>query len=150
MILANIKDAERYYHLNPNFKDAFQFLKSLSEDSPEGGFEFDGFRGHVVALTTCDTTPDGNPKNAEAHRKYLDIHYVISGTEAIGYAAADSLPTVTEYFADEDYQLFSGKMQKVFLREGDFCIVFPEDAHTPGMRASGDEHLKKAVVKIAL
>ncbi len=150
MIIATIKNAERYYNLNHNFKDAFQFLKTLSEDSPEGGFAFEGFRGHVASLNTCDTAQDGKLKTAEAHKAYLDIHYVISGAEAIGYADTDALSPITEYLPDEDYQLFTGSVQKVHLHKGDFCIVFPEDAHVPAMCAEKESKLKKAVVKIRL
>ncbi|MBE7024878.1 MAG: DUF386 family protein [Ruminococcaceae bacterium] len=150
MIVANIKDAERYYSLNPNFKDVFAFLKTLRKDSPEERFVFDSFKGHVASLTTSDIAPDGKPKSAEAHKDYLDIHYVIAGREAIGYADINTLQPITEYDSEQDYLLLTGDMYKVFLGEGDFCIVFPEDAHAPGMCAGDDGRLKKAVVKLRL
>lgn len=150
MIVANIKDAERYYSLNPNFKDVFAFLKTLSADSHEGSFSFNGYRGHIASLTTSDFSADGAPKNAEAHKENLDIHYVIEGAEAIGYADIAKLRPVTEYDSEADYLLLRGEMQKVYLGEGDFCVVFPEDAHAPGMCAMVENKLKKAVIKIRL
>lgn len=36
MILANIKDSEKYCAINPNFKVVFNFLKNLTKDSKEG------------------------------------------------------------------------------------------------------------------
>ena len=147
MITANIKDAKRYFGVNPNFEKAFEFLKTLNKDSDTGAFEFDGFKGSIVAFDASDTTPDGEQKPLEAHREYLDIHYVLNGSEAIGYADIDTLEGVTDYDAEGDYILLKGDMYKVYLKAGDFCIVFPEDAHAPTMHAF-DSKAKKAIVKI--
>lgn len=145
MIIANIKDAKRYFSINPNFEKAFDFLKTLSKDSEKGTKEFDGFRCNVCVLNT----PESEGKLLEAHRDYLDIHYVIEGSEAIGYADIDKLEIDTEYNSKDDYLLLKGEMHNVYLNEGDFCIVFPEDAHAPAMRAF-DDKVKKAIVKIRI
>ena len=147
MIVANIKDAERYFSVNPNFEKAFEFLKTLNKDSYSGAFEFSGFKGSIAVFDTSDTLPDGNEKPLEAHREYLDIHYVLDGSEAIGYADIDTLEGITEYNAESDYLLLKGDMYKTYLKSGDFCIVFPEDAHAPTMKAF-DSKVKKVIVKI--
>lgn len=148
MIVGNIKDAKRYEKLNPNFAKAFDFLNTLNVDSATGSFESDGFKGNVSVLETSDTSPDGEPKKLEAHREYIDIHYCIDGSEAIGYADISTLVPVTEYDGQNDYLLLTGDMSKVVLGKGDFCIVFPEDAHAPSMCVGGDKNVKKAVIKI--
>ena len=150
MIIANIKDAKRYEPLCKEFAKAFEFLKTLNEDTPVGKFEGDGFRGSVAVFVTSDTAKDGTEKLIEAHRDYLDIHYCISGSEGIGYADIDTLTPATEYNAEKDYQLLKGEMFKAILNPGDFCIVFPEDAHAPSMIGKGGTDLKKAVIKIKL
>lgn len=149
MIIGNIKDAERYFKLNKNFEKAFSFLQTLSKKSQVGPFETEGFRGNVMLTETSDSAPDASPKKLEAHRDYLDIHYVIEGSEAIGYAHIDTLSPVTEYDSAEDYLLLEGEMCKTVLNKGDFCIVFPEDAHAPAMCIGDSNALMKAVVKIA-
>lgn len=149
MITGNIKDAERYYSVNENFKAAFEFLKTLDKNS-SGGYEFDGFRGGISELETSDFDKEGKEKTIlEAHKKYLDIHYVIDGSEGVGYAHIDTLTPTTEYNEEEDYILLTGRKDKVILSPGEFCIVFPEDAHAPGMEGVGT-YLKKTVVKIKL
>lgn len=151
MILANIKDAERYYALNPHFPEIFTFLKTLTEASNEGYVGEDckvNFSGKFV--DTADKMPDGADKSFEAHKDYIDIHYCISGSEGIGYADVKTLTPTTEYDKENDYFLLSGKYQKVVLRRGDFCIVFPEDAHIPMMAGDGDGKVLKAVAKIKL
>lgn len=148
MIVGNIKNAVRYYGINPNFEKAFEFLKTLNETTKNGSSENDGFKTIVSTVETSDISPDGEPKKLEAHREYLDIHYCIDGFEAIGYADISSLEPVTEYDAEQDYQLFNGDMSMVVLGKGDFCIVFPEDAHAPAMCVGSIKTLKKAVVKM--
>ena len=149
MIVANIKDAKRYYGVLPEFKDIFEKLSALTPDSPTGGNEYDGFRIGVSEGATYDVKPqDGTPREFEAHRKFLDIHYVIDGVECMGYADIDTLTPTTEYNDEKDYQMLSGHVNKIILNKGDFCVVFPEDAHLPQMIGDDDKWVKKAVVKM--
>ena len=151
MILANIKDADKYCSINPNFKAVFDFLKTLTKDSKEGIVAEDykvNFSGKYC--DTADINADGTPKVFEAHKKYIDIHYCISGSEGIGYNDVTRLTPTTEYDEENDYFLLSGEYQKVILREGDFCIVFPEDAHIPMMCGFTGGKLLKAVAKVKL
>ena len=151
MILANIKDAERYYSLHPAFPAVFEFLKSLGTESREG-ISGENYRVNFSGqyIDTSDKSNDGTDKRFEAHRKYIDIHYCVSGSEGIGYADIATLTPETEYDEEADYFFLSGKYQRLILREGDFCIVFPEDAHIPAMIGDKPEKLLKAVAKIAL
>ena len=151
MILANIKDADRYCSINPCFSAVFEFLKTLTTESKEG-FVGDDYKVNFSGkfIDTSDTNPDGSEKSFEAHRKYIDIHYCISGSEGIGYADVSSLKPTTEYDEENDYFLLSGSYQKVVLRKGDFCIVFPEDAHIPMMVGDTGDRLMKAVAKVKL
>ena len=150
MIVANIKDCERYYCVNPHFPEAFEFLKKLLEGKCTEGISREGFRiGVPKDYSECfDTNKDGSKRQFEAHRDYLDIHFCIDGAESIIYKDVAKLTPVTEYDSENDYLMLDGEGDRITLRRGDFCIVFPEDAHIPQM--SGDENKKvlKTVVKI--
>ena len=151
MIVANIKDCERYYPLHPCYPKVFEFLKTLTESSREGTAA-DGYKVNFSgkACMTSDKTADGGDKVFEAHRRFIDIHYCIKGTEGIGYADVDTLEPTTEYNEADDYLLLKGSYQKIILREGDFMIVYPEDAHIPMMAGDSEGELLKAVAKIEL
>ncbi|MBO5102427.1 MAG: YhcH/YjgK/YiaL family protein [Clostridia bacterium] len=149
MIVANIKNAERYYSLNPLFKEIFDFLGTLNDDSVEGT-QREGWRAGVSVCEKRDYDESGELRPAEAHRAYIDIHYVISGSEGMGYADVDTLTPITEYDAEGDCLLLSGDVSVVTLCEGDFCIVFPEDAHVPALTTKHRDGLKKSVVKVKL
>ena len=150
MVVANIKDAKRYYSLNENFKVVFDFLETLAPDNLPEGISGDGYKVNLSGkyADTFDLTESGEPREFEAHRKYIDIHYCIDGSEGIGYNDVTRLTPTTEYFENEDYQLLKGDSFKVILRKGDFCIVFPEDAHIPCLIANDEKKVLKAVAKI--
>lgn len=148
MIVGNIKDAKRYYSVNENFKTAFEFLGTL-DSGASGSFEFPGFRVNIVESEGNDFDSLGAPRVFEAHKDYLDIHFCILGAEGMGYSDINKLEVVKEYDKTGDYMLLRGGVNKLILGEGDFCIVFPEDAHIPAM-TGGNGIFKKAVVKIKL
>ena len=150
MIIGNIKDAKRYFSVNPDFEEAFGMLCELTPSTPCGKLtEREGFRISVMENERRDFDKNGNPRAFEARRDYLDIHYVIEGEEGMGYADVARLTITKEYDEAADYLLLSGAYDKLILKPGDFCITFPEDAHIPAMTAGG-AGLKKAVVKIKL
>lgn len=147
MITGNIGDCEKYYSVNKYFKEAFEILKNYTSDC------FENYKSDYVTINTsdtvtCDILKDGTPKPFEAHRNYLDIHYVIDGEEGFGYSNIKDLTPTTEYNSDGDYQLFKGVVNSIVLKKGDFCIVFPEDAHIPCMNTDKEHNVKRCVVKI--
>lgn len=150
MIVDSINNAKKYFNLDKRFEKIFSYLASLTEDAGLGWQDFGDFRIGVSECETFDKDNEGNARSAEAHREYADIHYVISGDEGMGYANIESMKSVCDYNSEQDYQLLSGEVSLVHLRKGDFCLVFPEDAHIPQMTAGENRHLKKAVVKFKI
>lgn len=150
MIVDSINNAKKYFKIDDRFEKIFSTLASLTNDSPLGWQDFGDFRIGVSECETFDKDSNGNDRSAEAHREYADIHYVISGDEGVGYANIESLKPICEYNSAQDYQLLSGEVNLIHLRKGDFCLVYPEDAHLPQMTAGENRHLKKAVVKFKL
>lgn len=148
MIVGNKKDFSRYKELNEAFGCAFAFLESLSEDSSKASIDENGVRGGISVIAKSDTFADGEPKCFEAHRKNIDIHYVLQGEERFGYAHVDTLYPKTEYNEEGDYLLLNGEAAYFTLRPGDFCIAFPEDAHIPCLTSGDTEKVKKVILKI--
>lgn len=149
MITGNIKESEKYYVLNPYFKEAFEVLKTLTPDMCEN-YKSENITVKVSDNITSDLSQDGAPRVFEAHRKFIDVHFVIDGTEAIGYANIRDLKAKTEYNPDRDCQFYEGEANKIRLDRGDFCITFPEDAHIPFMNPGKESKVKRCVVKIEI
>ncbi|QLB21418.1 hypothetical protein A6B43_07745 [Vespertiliibacter pulmonis] len=97
------------------------------------------------------TTEPADRKQAELHRKFIDIQVLISGEEAIEYdVGMPDLSLYSEYNEDADYQLTPETANKnvVILRPKMFVIFLPNETHKPGVSINGDKLLKKLVVKV--
>ena len=84
----------------------------------------------------------------EAHRKYIDIQFVISGEELQGYAPLSSLKIKDAYDLEKDIAFYNGDGSLFHLTPGSFAIYFPNDAHKPNLMIDKPAALKKIVVKI--
>ena len=152
MVVANIKDREHYASLHKSFSEVLALLQGLTSESLPGPYEGEGYRINFSGAyaDTFDLTPEGKARPFEAHREYIDIHYCIDGCEAIGYNDTSRLTPVTEYFEADDYQLLEGESVPIVLHPGDFCIVFPEDAHIPLCVGDEKKRVLKAIAKIKI
>ena len=149
MVLDVLENKERYYPLHKNFKAAFDFLQKAIKDKPAPGkYELKGDDLFAV-VQSYETVDDGN---WEAHRKYIDIQFIIEGCEIIEWANIANLPPEVKYNEENDFldcghieNSTSCKMQK-----GDFLILWPEDLHKPKCVWDEKSNIVKVVVKIAL
>jgi YhcH/YjgK/YiaL family protein len=147
MILDTLEHADLYTALNPGLQAGFDFLRRADlAELPDGKYEIDGDRVFAVpAHVDARREEDGQ---LEGHKKYIDIQYIISGNESIGWKDADGLPVSVEYDEEKDLMFFEGKSDSVFrFPPGSFAIFFPGDAHLP-LIGSGEIH--KVVVKVAV
>lgn len=86
----------------------------------------------------------------EAHRKYIDIQYLIEGEELIGVAPLASMERVAEAAPERDIWFYEGETAKLPLSGGRFAILFPQDAHAPCIAAGECRPVRKVVVKVAV
>ncbi len=148
MILDSIKNAGRYYSLNPRFKAAFDFLAECNVNTlPVGKHQILGDE-LFVNVQELDLRPRYEAL-LEVHNKYTDIQVVVGGIgkEEFGWSERKDCKRVkTEFDAEKDVQFFSDEPQTFYtLREGQFTILMPEDAHAPML---GDGHVKKLIFKV--
>ncbi|MCI8762239.1 MAG: DUF386 domain-containing protein [Oscillospiraceae bacterium] len=147
MILAANTAALDYRGIHPNLDLALEhitpeFLSSLGEERAQ-------LKGEEVYCTkfTYETVPD-EEAFFEAHRLYLDIHLMLSGSERVEIAS----PAALEQFDHQgDFYAYRGEgRHSLVLSPGDFLVVFPDDAHKIKMRVDGRETVTKAVFKIKI
>jgi biofilm protein TabA len=148
MILDILQRSDRYAGFHPGFRTAFKFLMASDRDSlGEGRHEIDGDAVFAIVARS-----DGRGREAaplESHRRYIDIQYVVSGTDAIGWRNRDTCDQPDAPFdANRDIGFYRDAPALWFdLPPGHFTIFFPEDAHAP-LAGSGSVH--KIVVKVAV
>lgn len=93
-----------------------------------------------------------NDADYEAHRLYADIQYIISGEENIGVTDYSSCSTTKVYNEESDIEFLKGDGEYINLKEGEYLILYPEDAHKPSISVDklNPAKVRKAVVKIKL
>jgi len=147
MILDTIANASLYEKAHPLFAKAFEFLRTADlANLPCGRYDIQG-----DSLYASIQEPEGKPMEAaklEAHRKYIDLQFVVSGNEVMGWAPLCGLGHALPFDEGKDCGFYTDKPQSWFeVRPGCFAIFFPEDAHAPNV---GTGKHRKVVVKIAL
>jgi len=149
MILAENRDAAVYRGIHPNLDLALahitpEFLSSLGPERAE-------LSGSEVYCTkfTYETVPD-EESFFESHRRYLDIHLMLSGSERVELAPPETLAPLRQE-PENDFYAYTGAGRYSFvLSPGEFLVVFPGDAHRIKMRVNGPETVSKAVFKVKI
>ncbi|MDR0811665.1 MAG: YhcH/YjgK/YiaL family protein [Paludibacter sp.] len=148
--LANPLNAKLFYeqyHKNPElWKIAFEFLQQDLAAIPAASYDLAG--GINANITEYNTKAMKNG-SWEAHRRVVDIHYVISGKENIGFKPLVDCALPNEYVAEKDKITFDVQDGTFKIgNQGNFFIFFPETAHCPSMKIDTAEFVKKIVIKI--
>jgi YhcH/YjgK/YiaL family protein len=147
MILDTLQNAARYTGLKFGSSEGFGFLDQPGlEDLPDGKYEIAGERVFaIIERTAGRKVSDGQ---LEGHRRYLDIQYVVSGDESMGWCPREGLTTAVEYDAEKDLEFFEGEpLSIVRIPPGSFAVFLPSDAHLPLI---GEGPIHKVVVKVAI
>ncbi len=84
----------------------------------------------------------------EAHKKFIDLHYVILNSDNIVFKSTTQCNIIEkEYDPENDYLLFNEVFaNKVTLHQENFALIFPETAHMTNHEIG--DILKKWVFKI--
>jgi YhcH/YjgK/YiaL family protein len=143
--------AVSYFKNMERWEKAFTYLKNTDLSKLETGrYDIDG--DNLYASVMEYTTKNEDEANFEAHRKYIDIQYMISGKEIMNIAP---LETVTEvlvsYDALKDIEFMKVKNIVGFKADSTkFFLFFPGDAHRPGMKDGDKEAIRKIVIKVKI
>lgn len=147
MIIATLNDCRRYQQLSPELAKGFEFLQNSSLSAlDDGRIEIDGERVFAIVARGTGRGPAASP--LEYHRRYIDIQYVVEGDEVVGWSPLGGCKLPSGPFdeaSDIGFFLDAPHCWSV-LRQGEFAIFFPEDAHAP---LAGDGPIFKVVVKVA-
>lgn len=150
MIFDTIDNAGKYYRLSHGIRAGLEFLRTTDlVNIAVGRHEIvDGVYASIQEYTSKSLSEG----KFEAHKKYIDIQYVIKGKELVGVADYADFEPLIEYDENKDIEFLTMKTTKapemVELREGQFLILYPDDAHMPSIAAKEPTFVKKAVVKV--
>ena len=150
MIIDSIKNFEMYAALLPSVYEGLQYIMSMDPNIELGVYPVnERILVKVMEYSTGEVCEVGY----EAHRKHLDIHYVIRGKERIKWSPINDMTVKTPYDEENDGLYYENPIRHVseaLLGDDVFAVMFPQDGHACTYYVEKCEKIKKIVVKIAI
>lgn len=153
MIKDNLLHIDYYNYLSPGIYWGLNYLKNTDFSTMENG-KYEIKEGKACAIVQDYTSKAESDGKFEAHRKFVDIQFIIEGEELIGVGNVDDFETTTEYDEEKDIVFLTPKegakteLKKVIA--GEYMILMPKDAHMPSIAVDSPSFVKKVVLKIII
>ena len=150
MIYDKIDNLEIYAGISEDIRLGLEWLRDVNPEIEKGVYELSP---RVKAIVSEYTTKEVNENGYEAHKEYIDIQYLLKGSEKICCLPLEYLKEIMAYKADTDaafYEKASVKPQDLVIGNGFFAIFFPQDGHKPCLSIAEAITVKKAVVKVKI
>lgn len=148
MLLGNLTHSNRIEGVHPLFGQLFDYVRNTDFDAlPKGRIDVNGDVLYIMNLDIDGADRERQP--LEMHRRYIDVHILLGGDEAIGWKPVEEISEYTQPYEEEGDCALSAERPRFFaeLHPGEFCIVYPEDAHAP---AISDGRIRKLIGKARL
>lgn len=149
MIYDSLSNISTYKDLSQDIYSGLLFLQQVSPDIAVGTYQINS---RVRAIVSEYETKVENEVGYEAHRKNIDIQYLLRGEERVACLPLDKLKETVPYSEERDAAFFTSSLQPIEMTLGDdyFAIFFPQDGHMPQLSIGGPEMVKKVVVKVVI
>jgi YhcH/YjgK/YiaL family protein len=109
-------------------------------------------RGDDIFFQVIDlTTKPAQENRPEAHRNYIDVQFLVRGSEKIGVATDDGTNVVAQDRLKERDLLFYENVAHeswIEMVPGSFAVFFPNDIHRPACMVDAPSAIRKVVVKV--
>ncbi len=149
MIIDKIENSGLYLYTGKRIASAFKYIDSIDLSGLKPG-RYEIENENIFAIVNEYETKDKKDCALEAHRKFIDIQYICSGTELIGVALLKNQIPVKEYDETRDCVFFNEETSFIKMTAGMFAVFFPGDLHMPGVKADSVSEVKKVVIKVRI
>ena len=126
------------------------FIVQLSSHTPDGKFWIK--EPDIFAQISSYQTKPHHEGRLEAHKKYVDLQILLSGSEIIDVTPLAELIPETDYDKENDirfYKVSGVPVARLSMEPGGFALFFPQDAHCPQLTPhTGVSSVKKVVIKV--
>lgn len=149
MIFDHINNIETYKGLSPDIYEGLNYLKYASKELAVGVYEINP---RVKAIVSEYETKQVNEYGYEAHKKNIDIQYLLQGEERIACMPIEKLTETKPYSEENDAAFFTvnTKPQEMTIGDGYFSVFYPQDGHMPQLCIEKPEMVKKVVIKVKI
>lgn len=130
MVYDKINNIETYKGLSEDIYEGLKFLKNTTSDLTCGMHEINP---RVKAIVSEYDTKPVNENGYEAHRKFIDIQYLLKGSEKNCFFPIEKLKETKPYKEEIDASFYEADVpvQELMLGEGYFAVYWPQDGHMP-------------------
>ncbi len=151
MLFSSIYSNDSYESYPDAVKRAINYLKANDFVNMEPGvFELEG---KIMYAQVFDAqTEAAHLKKPEVHEKYLDVQFLASGKEKLGFTPDTGSYQIDEKFEERDLIFYKSVENEGFITAtpGCFCVFYPFDVHRPAVAADEPMTVRKVVVKVSL
>ncbi len=147
MIYDKLENAGQYTASLQALSKAVEYARSIDLSMPDGRIEIEGENTYGL-LSSYETMPESEVP-FEAHRKHVDIQFVLEGRERLDVSHDDDLEVKEPYSEEGDAALYNApdSFSSVILEPGKFVVLLPQDKHRPACQLGGAQRVRKLVVK---
>ena len=145
MLVSSIKNYKNILNFFPQLDIVFDYIvENIDNKTLDGKYNIT--KSIYAVVQTCNPKPK-KEQVLEKHKKYIDLQYVVSGKEKIGWKFFDKkFKVLKKYNPKKDISFYSNIPDTyINLKKGEFAIFFPEDTHAP---LCCQKTVKKCIVKI--
>lgn len=146
MIYDTLDHIRQYEGIHPGVLQGLRFLAETDfSELPDQRVELSGDDVYAF-LQSYETKPVND--TPEAHRKYIDIQYLVEGEELVGVGPLEEMTEEVEAHPERDIWLYHGPTENLTIGRGRFLVLWPGDAHAPCIARGKPQHCRKCVVKV--
>ena len=150
MVLDIIDNIETYKSLSLDIYEGLKYIAAIDPNIAVGTYPINE---RLVCKVMEYSTVKKFKLGYEAHKKHLDIQYVLRGNERIKWSPIDEMVVKTPYDEKNDatfYEKPIDHISEVVIGDGVFAIMFPQDGHACQHYVGKSEVIKKLVIKVAI
>lgn len=149
MVYDKIDNLETYKGLSEDIYAGLKFLQQAQPDIENGVLVINP---RVKSIVSEYETKAVNENGYEAHRRFIDIQYLLKGREKNCCLPVEKLKETKAYSEEKDAAFYEAEVpaQELMLGDGYFAIYWPQDGHMPCLCVGGVEMVKKIVVKVEI
>ena len=149
MISDNIKNVDLYIGISKDIYSGLVFIKNATSSIILGNYKISP---NVKVIVSEYTTVECFTRGYEAHKHVIDIQYPIVGLERVKWSPINNMEINIPYDPEKDRTFYKNPTQETYIDigKGIFCIMFPDDGHSPKHFITEPELIKKITVKISI
>lgn len=138
------------------FQKAFKYLENIQDDFLEIKNKEcikEMITDEIFVLKQAYYTKSRENCFFESHKKYIDIQFMVKGSEYMDVTNIEDLNIVNDYEEKTDFIKYNGKttdISSLLIKENELAIFYPKDAHQPCIKTDESELIYKAVIKIPI